>query len=268
MKKLIMILLVISATLLIASLLLGQSQIPTTTWVQTASNLPSAIAISQIGTAGLSGTSPVTINSAGAIACATCVTSAASLTSTALVTGAGSQASQTPSATSTLDSSGNLTVVGKGKAAGYIDTTVGYLASAMGSQSTATCTNVTNMTWNISANKNYTLSCEVPITFAASATVAFCLGGPGTATSFSLEADGPLAASAVYTQISTLAQTVYGTKTAASGVPATTAWAHVKAQIQNGATASGTALTLQTAANGTNNIPVLANAACTRPQAN
>lgn len=49
---------------------------------------------------------------ADAIACPTCVTSAASLTSTAIMTGAGSQGSQTPSATSTLDSSGNMALAG------------------------------------------------------------------------------------------------------------------------------------------------------------
>jgi hypothetical protein len=66
------------------------------------------IAISAVGTSGLSGTAPVTISAAGAIGCATCVTSAASLTSTALMTGAGSQASQTPDTTSTLSSGGLL----------------------------------------------------------------------------------------------------------------------------------------------------------------
>lgn len=66
------------------------------------------------GTFAVSATSPITESAAGAIACATCVTSAASLTSTALMTGAGSQASQTPSATSTLDASGNLAVAAGG----------------------------------------------------------------------------------------------------------------------------------------------------------
>ena len=46
------------------------------------------------------------------IATSTVVTSASSLTSTALVTGAGSQGLQTPSATSTLDSSGNMILAG------------------------------------------------------------------------------------------------------------------------------------------------------------
>jgi len=58
-------------------------------------DLPTAIPIGNIGSAGLSGTAPVTISAAGAIGCATCVTSAASLTSNAIMTGAGSQASQT-----------------------------------------------------------------------------------------------------------------------------------------------------------------------------
>lgn len=60
-------------------------------------------------------TSPITggaITTTGTIACATCVTSAAALTSTALMTGAGSQGSQTPSATSTLDASGNVSFAG------------------------------------------------------------------------------------------------------------------------------------------------------------
>lgn len=75
-------------------------------------------AIVRSGSAGVTSiatTSPITggtITTTGTIACATCVTSAASLTSTAFMTGAGSQASQTPSATSTLDSSGNASFAG------------------------------------------------------------------------------------------------------------------------------------------------------------
>lgn len=45
-------------------------------------------------------------------ACPTCVTSAAALTNNALMTGAGSQGSKTPSATATLDTSGNLSTPG------------------------------------------------------------------------------------------------------------------------------------------------------------
>jgi hypothetical protein len=140
--------------------------------------------------------------------------------------------------------------------------------AAMSAQSSASCTNVTGMTWNLAASKNYKLDCMVPITLAASATVQFCLGGPGTATSYSLNADGPLGVAGVYAQVNTFAQTAWGGKTTASGAVAGTAVAHVWAGIQNGTTASGTALTLQTAANGTNNITVLANAQCTLTQQN
>jgi hypothetical protein len=51
-------------------------------------DLPTAIPIGNIGSAGLSGTSPVTISAAGAIACATCVTSSGggALTATSPVT--------------------------------------------------------------------------------------------------------------------------------------------------------------------------------------
>jgi hypothetical protein len=155
-----------------------------------------------------------------------------------------------------------------GTTAGFADLGAGVTTAAMSQQTTATCTNVTNMTWNIAANKNYLLSCEVPITLAASATIQFCLGGPGTATSYSLEDDGPLGAAAAYAQFSTLAQTAYGTKTGASSAVGAAEWVHVKATVRNGATASGTALTLQTAANGTNGITVGQDASCQLTQVN
>lgn len=148
------------------------------------------------------------------------------------------------------------------------DQTAGANPSAMSGQTSATCTNVTGMTWNIAANKNYVLRCKVPRTLAASATIAYCLGGPGTATSYSLEADGALGAAGVWGQISTLGQTAWGTKTSASAAAGNTGVDDVSAFIQNGSTGSGTALTLQTAANGTNNILVGANAACTLTQTN
>ena len=125
------------------------------------------------------------------------------------------------------------------------------------------------MTWPINASKNYRLTCDIPVTFAVTATIQFCLGGPGAPTSYSLDAYGLIGAAAVYADINTLAQTSWGTKTTASGaVGAATEMIHVNAAIQNGSTASGTALTLQTAANGTNGITVLANAACTLEQVN
>jgi hypothetical protein len=148
------------------------------------------------------------------------------------------------------------------------DQTIGFLAAAMGAQTTATCTNITNMTWNIAANKNYVLRCEIPMTLATTATIQYCLGGPGTATSYSLIAEGDLGTAGIWSQISTLAQTAYGTKTGASAAVAATTVQHVWAGIQNGSTASGTALTLQTAANGTNAITVGANATCTLTQTN
>lgn len=159
-------------------------------------------------------------------------------------------------------------VIGTAGGIPNVDKTIGFLASAMGAQTTATCTNITNMTWTIAANKNYLLECKIPMTLAATATIQYCLGGPGTATSYSLEADGDLGTAGIWSQISTLAQTAYGTKTAASAAVAANTIQHVSAAIQNGATASGTALTLQTAANGTNAITVGANATCTLTQAN
>ena len=69
------------------------------------------------GVSSIATTSPITggtITSTGTIACATCVTSASSLTSTAFMTGAGSQGSQTPSATATLSSGGAPTFPGLG----------------------------------------------------------------------------------------------------------------------------------------------------------
>lgn len=67
------------------------------TWSAIATgDLPTAIPIGNVGSAGLSGTAPVTISAAGAIACATCVTSAASLANGGVVLGtAGTQASAT-----------------------------------------------------------------------------------------------------------------------------------------------------------------------------
>jgi hypothetical protein len=75
---------------------------------------------SGVGTGGggtvtaVTGTSPLTSTggTTPAIGCATCVTSAGSLTSTAIMTGAGSQGSQTPSATATLSSGGNVSFPG------------------------------------------------------------------------------------------------------------------------------------------------------------
>lgn len=65
----------------------------------------------------------VTINSTGAGTGTVTVVGAGSLTSTALVTGGGTQTLQTPSATSTLDSSGNLSVAGNTAVGGNLNVT-------------------------------------------------------------------------------------------------------------------------------------------------
>lgn len=151
---------------------------------------------------------------------------------------------------------------------GFIDKSIGATTAAMGAQTTATCTNITNMAWPLVASKNYLLRCTIPRTLATTATLQYCVGGPGTPTSYSLDVQGANGASGVWSDLNTLAQTTYGTKTTASAAAANTAVDVVTAQIQNGTTASGTNLTLQTAANGTNSITVLANAACTLTQEN
>lgn len=155
-----------------------------------------------------------------------------------------------------------------GGAAGFADETAGFTTTAMSAQTTATCTNITNMTWTISANKDYILGCRIPRTLATTATLQYCLGGPGTPTSYSLDIQGANGTAGAWSDINLLASTTYGTKTTASVAAADTAIDNIYAFIQNGSTGSGTALTLQTAANGTNSITVLANASCTLTQVN
>lgn len=156
-----------------------------------------------------------------------------------------------------------------GTTAGFIDLGAGYLTAAMGAQSSATCTNITNMTWAIAANKNYIGHCQIPMTFAASATVAFCLGGPGTPTAYNLNAIGSIGLTAAYDDINVIGAAAYGTKTTASGaVGVSTTEVLVDFAVRNGATASGTALTLQTAGNGTNTFTVGSDATCTLTQVN
>jgi hypothetical protein len=152
------------------------------------------------------------------------------------------------------------------KAAAYIDTSVGVTTAAMSAQTTATCTTITNMSWTIASGKNYLLRCEIPRTLATTATLQYCLSGPGTAASYSLDVQGSNGTGGIWSDINLLAQTVYAGKTTASVAVANTAIDKVWAEIQNGTTA-GT-LALQTAANGTNSITVLANASCTLTQEN
>ena len=143
-----------------------------------------------------------------------------------------------------------------------IDRSVGMTTAAMAAQSSATLTPITNMLWTLAASKNYLGWCEIPVTFVASATISFGLVGPGTPTSYGIDAYGLIGAAAVYGDISLTGQTTWvSTKTAASGAPgAVTEIVHVNFQIQNGTTAGN--LSLDTAGNGTNNFTVGANAVC------
>lgn len=95
-------------------------------------DLPTAIPIGNIGSSGLSGTVPVTISAAGAIACATCVTSAASLANGGLVLGtAGTQASATNT---------QLTFVAPTLTVGLAGTSSGILALTGSTSGSATIT--------------------------------------------------------------------------------------------------------------------------------
>lgn len=147
---------------------------------------------------------------------------------------------------------------------------IGVTTAAMSTQSTNAAVNITGMSWLTANSTNYLLRCEIPITFTTTATLALSLANTSgnAATSYSLDAQGSIGASAAWGEISTLAQTSFGTKTTTSGAAATTTVVKVWAQIQNSAT-SGGVLTLQTwdvAATGT--IQVLANATCTLNQEN
>jgi hypothetical protein len=167
----------------------------------------------------------------------------------------------------------NTNTTGSTKSYGFIDSSAGNPGSAMSGQTTATPTPVTNMAWNLNASKNYKLECDIPVTFATTATVAFSITGPGTATSYDLVIDGPIGAAAVYDSVGVFAQTAYGTSSGASGAPgsAVTEKVHVLATIQNGTTASaqgGAQLVLNTIANGTNSITVGADRNCILTQLN
>jgi len=95
----------------------GSSTAPTSAYVVSdGTNYFATIDEATVGTVtSIATTGPITggtITGTGTIACATCVTSAASLTSTAIMTGAGSQGSQTPSATATLSAGGAMVLPG------------------------------------------------------------------------------------------------------------------------------------------------------------
>lgn len=85
--------------------------------------------------------------------CITCVTSAAALTSTALMTGGGSQASQTPSATSTLSSGGALSIPSTMSATQYTST----VATGTAPLVVASTTLVTNLNASQLAGKTFAI---------------------------------------------------------------------------------------------------------------
>jgi hypothetical protein len=109
-------------------------------------DLPAAIPIANIGTAGLSGTAPVTISAAGAIGCATCTTNASALTSNVIPKGNGGQAlilsSMTDNGTNvtSTDTGGYIApvFVSNGTTAGFIDLPQGTTSAAVAPCNTAT----------------------------------------------------------------------------------------------------------------------------------
>jgi hypothetical protein len=137
---------------------------------------------------------------------------------------------------------------------------------------TATCTGSTavpGMAWPMLANKNYRLSCDLPLVLTGAATAAVCLNGPAGPISYNLDLFGALGAAGAWQENSLFNQTSYLVHTPASAAFAGTQMSHVAAEIQNGSTASSTNLTLQisnVAASGT--VQVGANAACTFQQMN
>lgn len=137
-----------------------------------------------------------------------------------------------------------------------------YLASSMTPQTTVTPTAITGMAWNIAANTNYSLSCNIGLTLATTATVQFDLNGPGSPISYSLQVQGGLGAAAAWNYKNTMGASSWGTATGASGASADTTYINVAAGIQNGSTASGTQLQLRTIANGSNALTVLKDSFC------
>lgn len=138
------------------------------------------------------------------------------------------------------------------------------LNAAMTAQSTATPTSITNMTWTLVATTIYWLECDIPVTFTASATIAFVLSGSGNPASVMLADSGNIGAAGAFqlNSFTALASTWATTQTATSGAPgAGTFLIHVTATIGSGASGAG-AMSLQTIANGTNTIQVRAGASC------
>lgn len=101
------------------------------------------------GVTSIATTSPITggtITSTGTLACPTCTTNASALGNTQIMTGAGSQASQTPSSVATVDSSGNIkgTSIATGTSPPAVTAgTGGVVAAATEGTAPSVCTAVT-----------------------------------------------------------------------------------------------------------------------------
>lgn len=130
--------------------------------VPTIGNAPAGTgSVTSVATSSPLGGGPIT--SSGTITCTTCTTNASALTSTALTTGGGLQALQTPSATSTLNSSGNMALAGTLNVAGHVTfegvtstgatgtgllvfgTSPTFITPALGTPSSGTLTNATGL---------------------------------------------------------------------------------------------------------------------------
>ena len=230
-------------------------------------NIPGTLTATQLISTVSTGTAPLAVSSTSNVA----NLNASSLNG-ATFSAPGAIGGGTAAAGSfTSENATTNTSSGQTKAAGFFDTSAVYTTSAMSAASSSSCATITDgtnaMQWSIAASGRYILQCEIPLTFATSATVGFCLAGPGTANSYSLSYWFALATATSFDELDLINQTAYATKTTASASPgAVTRQIHVRAQVNNGSTASGTQLALQTFANGTNNITVLADSACVLTQ--
>jgi hypothetical protein len=141
----------------------------------------------------------------------------------------------------------------------------GYLTANMSQQSNATLTNITNMTWTVTASKNFRLQCEIGILGTATASVQFALNGNGTVTSYSLDIFNASTTASTLADNGVFNQTTWQQKpTAGSAIGTNNRMFHIVANIQNATT---TSLQLQSI-NVTANITVLADSACTLTQVN
>lgn len=157
-----------------------------------------------------------------------------------------------------ITAGGSITATG-----GYVDKTIGYLTNAMGTQNSATPTPITTMSWTLAPNKSYRLGCYLPVLFATSATIAFELVGPGSPTHYTITAQGAIGAAGVWAPLhGVTASTWAAGATGASGAPGSgvTEDILIEAGIQNGST--GGTMTLDSIANGTNNIQMLKDGNC------